>query len=70
MKMKVNGVMFEIVLSFASPGSVAPWQAEAYKYECDAGGNLHPSGFLDLVSSGTTPDTALQAIALELSEIY
>ena len=72
MKMKVNGRIFEIVLSFAAPGSVAPWQAEAYDVTADSGAldawtiqNTVP----DLVSSGTTVDEALSAIGIELSEV-
>lgn len=72
MKLKVNGHLFEIVLSFSTPGTLAPWQAEAYlKVGTRAweGENLDAI-VPDLVSSGTTPDTALTAVALELSEIY
>lgn len=72
MIMKVNGRLFGIVLSFAAPGSLAPWQAEAYEVTNDSEAlsgwtiqNIVP----DLVSSGTTADEALNAIGIELSEV-
>ena len=69
MKIKVNGVLFEIVLSFS--GSLVPWHAEAHRlFDFDNDNGNYTSIITDVVASGTTPDTALQAIALELSEVY
>lgn len=65
MKLKINGVLFEVVLSFVTPGSLAPWQAEAVRRI-----DPHEDEFFVTVASGTTPDTAITALALELSEVY
>ena len=56
MKLRINGVLFDIVLTFLSPGTGTPWQAEAYR----------PDEYVEVISgvedrvpevvaSGTTP---------------
>ncbi len=67
MKLKVNGKHFNVLFTFLPEGSLLPWQAEAYVLPALS---HHEFDIPDIVVSGTTPDTALQALALELSEVY
>lgn len=75
MKLKVNDKLFEIVLSFAAPGTPLPWQAEAYKiswsdWSSDRHGIISAKNEVPhTVASGTTPGEALHAVAIELSEV-
>ena len=68
MKIQIRSKRFEIEMCFM-PGNVLPWQANGYRIT-HCGARWGESGEPQAVASGTTPDTALQAIALELSEAY
>lgn len=60
----VGEVPYNVVLVFAAPGSVAPWQAHAYLEWQDERDDPAVC-----ISSGVDPNTALQALAVELSEL-
>lgn len=68
MKIKVDGVLYEIVLAFGSESALAPWDAEAYSYEYVSG--VRTIGELVADASGATFYDAVQAVITEITEVY